>query len=62
MRNCHGGNETEAGQRAGGGDGGTPDSGQIIAIGMRDFFDDSEHMQALELPRHGGRRDVQVGK
>ena len=60
MGGSHGGDDIETGQRAGCGDGCTADSGQIIAIGMGDFFDDSEHMQALELARHGRRREFQV--
>lgn len=33
-------------------DGGTAHASQIVAVGMRDFFDQSKHVKALELSRH----------
>ena len=62
MRGGDGGNNVEASQRAGSGDGSAPHFYQVIAIGMRNFFDHAEHMQPLELPGHGRWRDAQVGK
>ena len=60
MGGSHGGNDVEARQRASGGDGGAPEAGQVIAIGMGDFFDQSEDVEALELSRHGRWGDMQV--
>ena len=48
MGSSHGGDAIEAGERAGCCASCTADPGQIIAIGMRDFFDDPKHMQALD--------------
>ena len=55
-----GGNDVEASEGTGGGDGGAPQASQIVAIGMRDLFDQSEHVKALELSRHRRWGDVQV--
>ncbi len=60
MGRRHGRSYVEAGQRAGGSDGAKSDACEAIAIGMRDFFDQSKHMKALELSRHCPRSDVQV--
>ena len=60
MGSRHGGNDVEARERASCDDGSTAHSGEVIAIGMGDFFDQSKHMKALELSRHCPRGDVQV--
>lgn len=58
MGGSHGGDDVEARQRAGGSDGCTSHSGQVIAVSMRDLFDQSEHMKAFELSRHRQWSDV----
>src|SRR5574337_2133181 len=57
-RSGHGGDYAEASQRAGCGDGGAAEAGQVVAVGMRDLLDQAEQTQPPKLTRHGRRRDV----
>ena len=59
MRGSHSRNDVESGERAGCGDGGAAQSRQVVAVGMRDLLDQTEHAQPSELARHGRRRHVQ---
>lgn len=59
---CHGENDVEARQRASGGDGCAAHSCDVLAIGMRDFLDQSRHTNPIELSRPCTRGDVQVRK
>ena len=60
MSSGHGWNDAEACERAGGGDGGATEAGQVIAIGMHDLLDQSELAEARELARHGPWSEMQV--
>ena len=60
MGSGDGGDDVESCQRAGGGDGGTSEACQGVAIGMQGLLDQSEDMKALELSRHSRWGDIQM--
>src|ERR1035438_1163076 len=53
-------NDVEARQRASSGNGGAIESGEGVAIGMRDFFNQTQQAQPFELTRHCRWRELQV--
>ena len=58
--------ELKLGDRAGGGDGGAAETGEVVAIGSRDAFDQTEQAQASEFSREGcgtelGQERDQIG-
>jgi len=61
MGSSHGRNDIESSERAGGGNRGAPESGQVVAVGMGDLFDQAEQVQSSELARQHRRRQVQRG-
>src|ERR1700704_697750 len=61
MSRRHGRNDVEASEGAGRGDSCATKSGEVIAVGMRDFLDQAEQTQSSELARQRRWWQMQPG-
>jgi hypothetical protein len=57
MRSCEGWNDGELSDAGSGGDGGSADAGEVVAVGAGDAFDDAELSETAEPAGDGCRRE-----